>query len=249
MISLIYRLVKGTPLTNAEVDSNFSQLAGAVQPAGGTAGQILAKVDGTDYNSTWTDNFALAVKVYVKNATGATLTKGTAVYVSGATGGNVLVAKAQANAEPTSAQTLGILEADIANGASGFVFREGILGNLDTSAANDGDPVYLSPSVAGGLVYGLANKPSAPNHLVYMGTVQRAHAVNGEIQVRVQNGFELEELHNVAIASVADLDILSYDAATSTWKNYTPGSARTRLSVPSIAESQAYATSMAIALG
>lgn len=249
MLNLIYRLIKGEPLTNNEVDNNFAQLAGAAQPAGGTAGQILAKVDATDFNSQWADNFAMAVKVAVKNNTGATLTKGTAVYVSGATGGNVLVAKAQANSEATSAQTLGILESDIVQGGFGFVFREGVLSGLNTLAAGEGNPVYLSPTTPGGLVFGLANKPHAPNHLVYMGTVSRAHAIQGEIQIRVQNGYELDELHNVALAAEGDLDFFSYDAATSTWKNYTPEASRARLSVMSEQATKDYATAMAIALG
>lgn len=165
------------------------------------------------------DNYATQVKEIVKNSTGATLTKGTVVYVSGATGANILVAKAQANAEITSSRTFGILEADIANGASGYCIRIGKLSGLDTSAYTEGDPIYLSPTVAGAFVVGFANKPSAPNHLVYLGVVTRSQSVNGEIQVSISNGWELDEIHDVQIGTKASGNTLIYDATSSTWKN------------------------------
>lgn len=165
------------------------------------------------------DNYATQVKEVVKNNTGATLTKGTVVYVSGATGANILVAKAQANAEITSSRTFGILEADIANGATGYCIRIGKLSGLDTSAYTEGDPIYLSPTVAGAFVVGFANKPSAPNHLVYLGVVTRSQSVNGEIQVSISNGWELDEIHDVQIGTKASGNTLIYDATSSTWKN------------------------------
>lgn len=45
--------VKGSPLSNIEVDNNFIKLNQATQPAGGTVGQILVKIDSTDFNSQW----------------------------------------------------------------------------------------------------------------------------------------------------------------------------------------------------
>lgn len=132
----------------------------------------------------------------IKNDQGAAVTLGQAVYISGANGTNVLVKLAQANAESTSSKTMGLLSQNLATNGIGTVVTEGMLGGLDTSAASDGDPVWLSPTTPGGLVYGLANKPVAPNHLVFIGFVLRANANNGEIYVKVQNGFENDELHD-----------------------------------------------------
>lgn len=174
-------------------------------------------IDGTGVISA---NAALHVKLLVRNATGSTIAKGKAVYVNGANGTNVTIALAQANAESTSSQTLGLVEADILTGADGYVLTQGALAGLDTTAAaNEGDPVYLSPTVAGGLVYGIANKPSAPSHLVYMGTVSRKNLNNGEIFIKVQNGYELEELHNVKITTPVNNNVLRYDSVTSLWIN------------------------------
>ena len=221
--------VKGSPLTNAEVDTNFINLNVAAQPAGGTAGQILSKIDGTNYNSHWIDNYATQVKLQVKNATGATINKGSVVYISGATGANALISLAQANADSTSATTIGFLESTLATGDSGLAIVTGVIAGIDTSAATEGDPVWLSGTVAGGVVYGAANKPQAPTHIVYLGTVTRAHATVGEIQVHISNGWEIDELHDVKITSKANNDILQYESATSLWKNVAPAAARTNL--------------------
>ena len=100
---------------------------------------------------------------------------------------------------------------------NGFVITEGLLAGLNTSAAAAGDPVWLGPT--GTLIYGLTNKPKAPNHLVFIGIVTRANQNNGEIFVRVQNGFELEELHNVNITAPATGEVLIYNATTGLWTN------------------------------
>jgi hypothetical protein len=152
----------------------------------------------------------------VRNATGASLPPFTVVYISGAVGNKASVSKAQANAESTSAGTYAITETTIANNANGNVIAAGVLSNVDTSAYADGDKLYLSPTVAGGVT---TTKPSAPNHLVYVGVVTRSHSTLGTVSVRIQNGYELDELHDVAIASKTDNDLLAYESSTSLWKN------------------------------
>ena len=44
---------------------------------------------------------------------------------------------------------------------------------------------------------------------------------SGEIFVAVQNGYEIEELHNVLISSPSDGQFLTYEQSTSLWKNTT----------------------------
>jgi len=190
-------------------------------PTGGTAGQVLSKVDSTNYNTQWIDNYATQVKLTVKNATGSTITKGTVVYVSGATGANALISLAKADADSTSATTVGILESTLTNGSSGYVVTIGTISGIDTSTATEGDPVWLSGTTAGGKVYGIANKPNAPTHIVYLGTVTRAHATVGEIQVMINNGWELDELHNVSALSPTTGQTIVYNSATSLWEKNT----------------------------
>lgn len=157
----------------------------------------------------------------VKNSTGSTLTKGTVVYVSGANGTNVLVSKSKADAESTSSKTLGFIENDIYNGDTGYVVSEGFLSGLNTSTANAGDSIWLSPTTAGSVVYGISNKPVAPNHMVYLGIVLRSNTNTGEIYVKIQNGFELEELHDVSITSATAGDVIVRNALNTMWVNNT----------------------------
>jgi hypothetical protein len=152
----------------------------------------------------------------VRNNSGATMTAGTIVYINGALGNKPTIAKALATGDSTSAQTYGLLQTDIANNADGYVVVIGNVNNLDTSALTEGQQLYLSGTTAGTYT---TTKPYAPTHLVYVGIVLRAHPTMGIIGVKIQNGYELDEIHDVQIVSVANGNILQYDSATSLWKN------------------------------
>ena len=156
------------------------------------------------------------VVVQVRNTTGATLTKGTAVYISGATGQVPTVTKAIASGDPTSAQTLGVISADLANNTNGNVTIIGLVTEIDTSAYTDGAQLYLSPTTAGGLT---ATKPYAPNHLVYVAIVEYAHAIHGKLFVKVQNGYELDELHNVYAQTPSNGQTILWNGTTNLWES------------------------------
>jgi hypothetical protein len=171
-------------------------------------------------------DFAKAVKTKVRNSTGAVLHKGHIVYLSGSTGNVPNAVYAQANNDANSAQTFGVVYADIANNSNGFVVMLGAIDTLDTrtTAPNpftsdtlvDGQVIYLSPTTAGHITN---VKPSAPNHLVYVGYVIRTSPTNGTIEYRIQNGYELDELHDVSVLSPTSQDYLYYDGGTSLWKS------------------------------
>jgi hypothetical protein len=154
----------------------------------------------------------------VRNSTGATLTKGTAVYISGATGQLPTVSKALATGDSTSAQTLGLITSDLANNSNGYVTIIGLINNINTSAYTDGAQLYLSPTTAGTLT---ATKPYAPNHLVYMAVVAHAHPTHGKLIVKVQNGYELDEIHNVSAQSPTTGQTIVYNSSTSLWEKNT----------------------------
>ena len=204
-----------------------------VLPAHGTAGQILAKINGTSYNTEWIDNYTSSVKHLVRLSEAMTI--GTAVYVSSANGTNIIVSKASNVGESTSSKTMGIIAFSGSANAEGFLITEGLLSGINTSLANPGDPVWLG--VNGQLLFGLSNKPQAPAHMVFLGIVTRVQQNNGEIFVKVQNGFELEELHNVFLNGTTNNQILVYESATSLWKaksittilGYTPVSTTSNL--------------------
>ena len=144
------------------------------------------------------------------------LTDGQVVYISGSQGNRVAVKLAKADAEATSAGTLGMVTEPIAIGAEGFITILGVVNGLNTSALTAGALVYLSASTAGAYT---TTKPVAPNHGVIIGYVERVHATVGSIYVKVDNGYELDELHNVVITSPTTGHLLVYNSTTGVWEN------------------------------
>ena len=152
------------------------------------------------------------------NGVGSTLSKGQVVYTSGAQGQRPKLNLAQANNELTAARTLGLASETITAGAEGFVTTFGIVRGLNTSSITAGSGIWLSSSTPGGITM---DRPVAPDHGVFLGVCVRSHASAGELFITVQNGPELDELHNVLIASVASGQTLIYDSSNSVWKNRT----------------------------
>jgi len=147
--------------------------------------------------------------VRVVNKTGANLLESQykAVRVrtaaeGGAQGQRLAVVNAQATMEIESSTTLGIVTEDIGINQEGFITTFGLVRNVNTTGAlqgedwDDGDTLYLSPTTAGGLT---KVKPISPDHLVIMGYVVYSHSSQGKIFVKVNNGYELGELHDVYI--------------------------------------------------
>lgn len=173
---------------------------------------------------------------YVTNAETSTITKGQAVYAFGGTGDRLKVKLAYNTSDATSASTLGIvLSTSIAANQKGLIIMQGQLDGLSlfpTATWADGDPVFLS-ATPGGVT---KTKQYAPNHLVYLGVVTTAsNGSAGRMYVKVQNGYELNELHNVQAQSPNNNDTLYYDNSVSQWKTnsiagilgYTPANAST----------------------
>jgi len=146
------------------------------------------------------------------------------VIVAGATGQRLSVKLAKADNDANSAGTLGIVCENIAGNQEGFICSVGQVTNINTTGSlqgetwADGDSLYLSGTTFGAITN---VKPSAPIHEVRIGYVEYAHAVNGKIYVKIDNGYELDELHNVLInpLTLANNDVLTYESSSSLWKN------------------------------
>lgn len=174
------------------------------------------------YDPANTGTVLSAKKILVEfiNKTGATLTKGTIVYLksTSASGTHPEALIADATSEATSSKTLGAVYEDTANDAIGKIVTLGEVDNLDTSAFSIGTKLWLSTTP--GQV--TSTPPTQPNHAVFIGTVTRSQNVNGRIMYVIQNGFELNELHNVLIgATPLNGQVLTYESATQLWKNQT----------------------------
>lgn len=173
----------------------------------------------------------LVARVVNKVTPNTTLTKAAyqAVRISGAQGQRLAVALAQANNDTNSADTIGVVTETIATNQEGFIMTVGNLEEINTTGSlqgetwADGDVLYLSPTTAGAITN--VKPTGATGHIVVIGYVEYAHAIHGKIYVKVMNGWELDELHNVYISSPANNEGLFYDSATSLWKNETIASA------------------------
>jgi len=200
--------------SDIEVQAGLKDSSGS----SGASGQILSSTNG---NVSWVTPTVNTVARDVQNQVkaGVAINKGQAVYVTGADGTNIIVGLASNTTEATSSKTLGLLNATVAVNGFADVVQIGKLSGLNTSAATIGDPVWLGTN--GNLIYGLANKPYAPAHLVFIGVVTRVNANNGEIFITVQNGFELNEIHDVDIKTEVPIngDILGYNGTL--WVNKT----------------------------
>lgn len=179
-------------------------------------GRDSKRIRYTDLLDLPTSALAGVVGSTFRNDTAAAIPKGTVVYPSGSNGIHPLITLAQANSEMTSSRTFGITYESIAKNQEGLVIEFGLLQDLNTSALTEGASIWLSPTVPGGMT---TTKPSSPNHLVHLGFCVRSHNSLGKIMVRVTNGFELEELHNVRITSPQNGQVLKYDSTSGLWVN------------------------------
>jgi hypothetical protein len=156
------------------------------------------------------------------NKTGATLTKGTIVFLKTSSVSTTFpeVLKANASTEATSSKTIGAVYEDVLNDATGFIVTSGEVDNLNTSSYSIGQLLWLSTT--DGLV--TTTPPVQPNHSVFIGIVTRSQNVNGRILYAIQNGYEIGELHDVLLTGLVDGQTLAFDSATNLWKNVSQSS-------------------------
>lgn len=136
----------------------------------------------------------------VRNDTGSTIANGSAVYVSGASGGLPQISLANANSG-TTATAIGLTTESILTATSGWVTTQGLVHNLDTSAFSAGARLYLGTT--NGTV--TATVPTNPNYQVTIGVVLVSNASTGTIAVspssgRIAGAIAFTDVANVFIA-------------------------------------------------
>lgn len=199
----------------------------------------------------------------VVNKTGANLLESEykAVRISGAQGQRLGVNLAQANNDANSADTIGIVTENIDNNQEGFITTVGTVREINTTGSLqgetwvDGDVLYLSTSTAGAITN---VKPNATQgHIVVIGYVEYAHAIHGKIYVKVMNGWELGELHDVYAPTPSNNDALIFETSSALWKNktiatalgFTPANAATTLTINGVTYDLSTSRTWTIAAG
>lgn len=210
-------------------------LAISTTPTGAGGTGIFRYDDGEKVPEVGIDGVTLKIGVqeYVRvyNATASTLTKGQVVYISGAQGNRVAVQLADASVEATSAGTLGLVAQSITAGSEGFVQVSGPMYNLNTLGLTAGALLYLSETAG----QWTETEPPAPAHGVRIGYVERVHASAGSIYIKVDNGYELGELHNVSDGITGATAFLVKNSATNLWESKNASDSRSALGLGSLA--------------
>ena len=234
-------VVVGTTAQGQLYTRTYAQLMSDITSGIGLSGYVPTSrtltINGVSYDLTANRSWTISTVDYTSRLqhvvkAGVAINKGQAVYVTSADGTNMIVGLASNASEATSSKTMGLLDATVSTNGFANVVTEGLLDGLDTSTAGAaGDPVWLG--TGGNLIYGLANKPYAPAHLVFIGIVTRKNSNNGEIFVKVQNGFELNEIHDVDLKTNLPVngELLGFNGTLwvnktiAGWLGYTPANA------------------------
>lgn len=213
----IANLAPGTDLSYTAATRTLASSTGAdaVMPeATPSAAGLQSAPDKTKLDSITVDSATL-VRKYVRNNSGVLIPKGAAVYQTGSSGTTLTVALADASTEATSSQTLGLAQEEIGINANGYVVAVGLLDGISTATLTEGQIVWLSET-AGQLT---TTRPPQPAHGVVCGyCVKQAAGTAGILYVKVDNGLELAELHDVLLSGATTGQVLRL-ASDGLWKN------------------------------
>jgi len=215
-------------------DSTFTIPSGttpSLRTGGGNAPGALfySTTDSTVYQYTgtqWTrlrgSDTAHVISAYVRNTTASAMTPGQVVYINGSTGTTPTIALANNKQDSTSAMTFGFVRGNIPVNGFGYITTFGPLEGVNTNAYTEGEVIYLD-SIPGQFTH---DKPQAPYHMVTLGYIIKKSGGNGTIYAKIQNGYELDELHNVRITEpVLNKSVIIYDSVRRLWVDTTVSAA------------------------
>lgn len=139
-----------------------------------------------------------------------------------AQGQRLAVDYALADSDSNSADTIGVVFENINKNQSGKLTVIGEVtginttGNLQGETWVDGDALFLSATNPGAIT---KVKPTAPNHAVRLGYVVYAHANQGKIYVKIDNGYEIGELHDCYLPTPTNNDGIFWSSGTTRYEN------------------------------
>ena len=171
-----------TGLTTADtIDFNAAGLGGEV--SWNNQEKTLDLVTGSD---NVTVQLGQEVVLYARNNSGATLSDGNVVMISGSQGNNPTISLAQANTVENARKTIGVVTQIIPNNSNGFVTLIGKVRDLvlDNGTYSEGDVVYLSDTVAGGLT---AVEPAIKVEVGHVLATSNGGNTNGVLEVQINN--------------------------------------------------------------
>jgi len=142
--------------------------------------------------------------------------------VQTAQGQRLAVDYALADSDANSADTIGVVYENINKNQNGRIVVIGEITGINTTGSiqgeswSDGDLLFLSPFTAGGMT---TTRPTSPNHGVVLGYVVYSHANNGKIYIKIDNGYEIGELHNCYLPTPTNNDGIFWSSGTTRYEN------------------------------
>ena len=154
----------------------------------------------------------------VYNGSGADITDGTPVFMSGSQGDNPLVYPAVALAHDHDYRPIhvaGMATHTIGNNEVGFITTAGKVHGLDTSGYTVGQPLFLTTVV--GELSNIA--PPFPYGRTRVGGVVRSHASDGVVFVTIREPVHFEDIAGLSASLEQHNDIWVYEESNEAWTN------------------------------
>lgn len=145
------------------------------------------------------------VLLYARNNSGSAMSDGQVVIISGSQGNRPTISLAQANTVESARKTIGVVTQPIPNNSNGFVTLIGKVRGLvlDSGTFTEGEVVYLSDTVAGGITN---VKPDIVVEIGHILATSIGGNTNGVLEVQINNEssvYDLEQTLNASIATKA----------------------------------------------
>jgi hypothetical protein len=203
------------PIDNPTFTGTISTSSTGVDfDAGNTGGELSwNETEKTLDLVTGSDNVTLQlgqeVVMYVRNTTGSQISDGEVVMVNGSQGNKPTITLAQADTVANARKTIGVATQPIPNNSNGFITLIGKVRDLvlDGGTYTEGDVVYLSSTVAGGITL---TQPGISVELGHVLATSSGGNTNGILSVNINNESAVHELEQVVIANaaaIASLDV------------------------------------------
>lgn len=153
--------------------------------------------------------------IRVRNRSNSNMNNGQLVSISGGTGKYPEVILSRADSVDKKC-VIGMLTEDISSNGFGYVTIFGLVRDINTTGSlygetwQEGDELFLSSTISGGLT---KNEPNAPNYGVFVGVVVNVSADEGIIFVNPKMGLSVKELSDV------NGTVLNSDGQFPVWDN------------------------------
>ncbi len=170
-----------TPTLGGELDANSNKIVNVTDPTANQDAATKLYVDNTVAGAAVTSSTATIIEV--RNTSGADIAKGVPVYIAGHSGTKILVAPADAN-DAAKMPAMGLMNATLSNNSDGEVISFGLLTGIDLSTFSIGDTLFVDTTPGGATFGGLTNTAPAgeTSAIQNLGKVAR-NVSNGEFVV------------------------------------------------------------------